>query len=752
MLSSIFCIFTGLYQDNNFIMKKRLFALCATIALSATLSAQISIIPKPNKIEKGEGSFTLNRQTVIYTNEKPANNAQYIKEILNKPTGFPFESTSDYPQSNYIVIDISESYSIPAEGYILEINQNGILIKSSDKAGSFYAIQSLLQLLPPAVYSGKTTGTESWSVPFVKIEDSPRFAYRGMMLDVSRTFFDAETVKKYINWLSYHKINKFHWHLTDDNGWRVEIKKYPELTSKGAWRGPGEVLKAAFGSGNQRYGGFYTQKQIKEIVEYAAERHIEVIPEIDLPGHSKAVTASYPQVGCDGEAAELSVQGEGQNAWCVGKEHNYKILEDIIKELVKLFPSKNFHIGGDEVNYAQWTSCPHCNELMEKEGMKDHHELLNYFVRRMESIVEKYGKHMSGWDEILDGGDLNPNSRVYAWRSVAKGIESVEKGRPTVMLPGEYCYFDMKQSPVERGHNWAGIVTLEKTYSLDPIGTAKLTEDQAHLILGVQGALWTELLGWPPRFIEYQTYPRLSAIAEVAWTQPENKDWNKFYKRLTRHHFERLYQMGIFFRVPPPVVTYENGAVKSDPPYSWAVVRYTTDESEPTVYSPIYKGEIITDKPQEFRFATFFKDELKSVTVKPANSEYTYLKPETTIETSLEENGRFTKKNLTDYNFETYFRSTARAKAGDYITYKFNEPVNASRITIETGIPNISFYGVTDGFVEYSYDGVTYFKAAEFKRGVVVFRPEKPVYAVKIVISSPNDGHILSLQDLRIEP
>ncbi len=733
-------------------MKKKFFALCTTIAVTVSLLAQVPVIPKPNKVEKGGGSFTIDSKTAIYTTEKSARNANYLRGYLTGATGYAMEIVKGVPQNNFIIIDISPAYAIPAEGYKFVVNSSGINISSSDEAGAFYGVQTLLQMLPPVVYSGKPTGFEKWSVPFVKIEDSPRFAYRGMMLDVSRTFFDAETVKRYIDWMSHHKINKFHWHLTDDNGWRVEIKKYPELTRKGAWRGPGEVLKASFGSGNQRYGGFYTQEQIREIVAYAAERHIEVIPEIDLPGHSKAVTASYPHVGCEGEAAELSVQGEGQNAWCVGKEQNFKMLEDIVKEMVKLFPSKNFHIGGDEVNYAQWTSCPHCNQLMEKEKMKDHHELLNYFVRRMETIVEKYGKHMSGWDEILDGGDLNPTSRVYAWRSVAKGIESVTKGQPTVMMPGEYCYFDMKQSPIERGHNWAGIVTLEKSYSLDPVATANLKEDQAHLVLGVQGALWTELLGWPPRFIDYQTYPRLAAIAEVGWTQPENKEWANFYKRLTKHHFERMYQMGIFFRVPPPVAKYENGAVRAELPYSWAVVRYTTDESEPTSFSPVYKGEIVTDKPQKLRFATFFKDELKSITVSPENAPYTYLTPATRIETSIPENSRFSAKNLTDYKFDTYFRSAARVNEGDYLTYIFDKEVRASRITVETGIPNISFYGVTDGYVEYSYDGKSFIKAGDFERGTVVFHPEKPVMAVKIVLTKTNDGHILSLQDLRIEP
>ncbi|NCB20178.1 MAG: beta-N-acetylhexosaminidase, partial [Bacteroidia bacterium] len=466
----------------------------------------------------------------------------------------------------------------------------------------------------------------------------------------------------------HHKINKFHWHLTDDNGWRIEVKKYPKLTELGAWRGENEVLRPSFGSGNERYGGFYTQKEIKEIVAYAAERHIEIIPEIDLPGHSRAVTASYPEVGCDGNDNSVSVQGEAQNVWCVGKENNFKMLENIIKEVAALFPSKYFHIGGDEVNYDAWDNCPHCQALMKEKGMEKHEELLNYFVRRMETIVEKQGKHMAGWDEILDGGELKPESMVYAWRSVAKGIESVKKGQPTVMLPGEYCYYDMKQSPAERGHNWAGIVTLEKAYSLDPVATANLDENQSKLVLGVQGALWAELFGYPARFMEYQAYPRIAALAEVGWTQPQNKGFEDFSRRLSSAHFERLFQMGIAFRMDPPKAVYTNGAILVTAPYSWAVVRYTTDESEPTMYSPVYRGEIITDKAHKFRFATFYKDEIKSVSIQPENASYSYISPATTIETSMNENSRFPISNVTDYKHNTYFRTATRVNAGDHFT------------------------------------------------------------------------------------
>ncbi|OFY39509.1 MAG: hypothetical protein A2X18_05310 [Bacteroidetes bacterium GWF2_40_14] len=730
---------------------KRIITIFTATLLTISLAAQTSIIPKPNKVEMGEGFFQLNENSVVFSNEKSSSNIEYLRNKLVKATNFPFKVTESITSANCISIDYSKDYNIVNEGYKLTVTTSGITIQASSSSGIFYGIQSLLQLLPPAVYSGRTYGFEEWRVPVLTVEDSPRFNYRGMMLDVSRTYFDAETVKNYLDWMSYHKINTFHWHLADDNGWRVEIKKYPELTRKGAWRGPDEVLAPSYGSGNKRYGGFYTQKQIKEIVAYAAERHIEIIPEIDLPGHSKAVTASYPEVGCNTSDNSESVNGEGRNVWCVGKEKNFKMLDDIIKELSKLFPSKYIHVGGDEVNYSSWNSCPLCQEVMSKGGMQEPVELLNYFVRRMEKIVEKHGKHMAGWDEILDGGTLNSNTRVYAWRSVAKGIQSAKKGQSTIMMPGPFCYLDMKQSPEERGHNWAGIVSIEKSYSLDPLLSTELTPNEANFIIGVQGGLWTELLARPAKFIDYQTYPRLCAISEVAWTRQELRSWEDFNIRLTKEHFERMNQMGISFRVPPPVATYTNGSVKAEAPFPWAVIRYTMDESNPTPYSPLYKGEIFTDMPLKFRFATFYHDQLRSTVVKVSNIEHEYQKPEYEVVTSISLNRTTPVENLYDYKQNTYVRTAGRLKAGDYFTYMFKQPVSTKRITIETGIPNISFYPVTYGYVEYSFNGTDYIKGDDFINGTSIIYPKQPVVSVRIQVTAPNDANTAAFQDLKID-
>lgn len=709
-----------------------------------TNKSDINIIPKPQSLIINNGNFVINENTLIFSTD--LFNGQFLKEKLNKGTGYNIKITNKKGNNNCINIIISDNSDICEEGYKLNITTNAINIEASTKAGAFYGIQTLLQLFPTTIYDSPN-GFENWSVPCLEIIDYPRFAYRGMMLDVSRTFFDIDVLYKYINWLSYHKINKLHLHLTDDNGWRIEIKKYPALTEKGAWRGPNEVLPATFGSGDKRYGGYYTQKQLKEFIKYASDRNIEIIPEIDLPGHSKALAACYPDVLCNTGDRFESVQGEIGNVLCVGNEHNYKMLDNIIKEIANLFPSDYIHIGGDEVNMNNWIACPKCKKLMEEQNMSNPKQLQNYFVRRMEKMVNKYGKKMAGWDEIIEGGDLNKNTRIYAWRRLEKGIEASEKGQPTVMQVGAFCYLDMKQSPLERGHNWAGIVTLEKVYSFNP------QEDTNNInIIGNQVGLWTELLNKPARFIEYQTFPRICASAEVGWTKQELRNWDDFYKRLTNTHFERLNYMGIAFRLPFPTVIYDNNVLKVSSPYDGAIIRYTTDGTDPNSSSSTYKGDIVTYEPEKFRFATFFGNFNKSIAVGASNIElYNYKKINVTATSSLEENPKFPLTNICDNKFNTYFRSNRKAKKGDYIIYSLTEPILCNKIRVETGIPNIDFYGVTNGHIEYSYNGKDYIIGDNFKDNYAIINPSEAVKSIKIVIDGPNDGYTLCIQDLKIE-
>lgn len=709
---------------------------------------ELNLIPQPNSVEVKEGYFILDNNVGLYGNANFAK--EYLTDKIFKSSGIKLK---DGVGEKSITIDINPSCNIKSEGYNLIVENSNIKILAPDNGGAFYAIQTLLQLMPPTIY-GKSTGWEEWNIPCLEINDAPRFGYRGVMLDVSRTFFGLDVIYNLLDWLSYHKLNKFHWHLSDDNGWRIEIKKYPSLTSKGAWRGPNEVIPPSYGSGNKRYGGFYTQEEVKKVIKYAADRNIEIIPEIDMPGHSKALIGCYPECGCNIKEEFVSVNGEVKNVWCVGREANYKVLENIIKELAQLFPSKYIHIGGDEVNMNNWKACPECQKLMQKEGMQKEVELLNYFVRRLEKIINKHGKSMAGWDEILDGGDLMPSSRVYAWRSVKRGIESVTKGQPTVLQVAEYCYLDMKQSPLERGHNWAGIVTLEKTYSLDPISTFKLNKEQESLILGTQVALWTELLNRPARFLEYQYFPRVAAISEVAWSKKEDKDYDKFYYKLTKTHYDRMFNMGIAFRLPYPEVTYENNRLIVKAPYPWAAVRYTIDGSEPTSTSNIYSGEIITFEPEKFRFATFYKDIIKSITVAASNIElYSYITPKVSIKSSFEEKywaQRQGVENITNYKFSNTFRVNRTAKEGDYVEYIFDKPVKCKSITVDTGIPNISFYSVTEGYVEYSYNGIDYIKGDEFKLGTSTIYPKESVKSVRIKVTGDSDALTICFQNLKI--
>ena len=733
------------------IKAKIIAAFMALLPLASyAQNSNLNLIPLPQKVQETQGKFIIDNTVSITGNA--TFEIGYLKGKLAESAGMELNGTSQ--ASKKIEINITPSAETKNEGYRLNVTPDKISITASDKAGAFYGVQTLMQLMPPAIY-GKAEGWEKWEVPCVEIEDFPRFSYRGTHMDVSRTFFPIETVYNMLDWMSHHKLNKFHWHITDDNGWRLEIKKYPELTKKGAWRGPDEVLPPSYGSGNKRYGGYYTQEEIKKVIKYAADRNIEIIPELDMPGHSKAVISTYPHTGCTNDETFLSVNGEVQNVWCVGNENNYKMLDNIIKEVAALFPSKTIHIGGDEVNMDNWKHCPHCQELMKKEGMKDEIELLNYFVRKLENIVNKYGKVMAGWDEIIDGGELKPSTTVYAWKSVKRGIESVKKGQPTVFMVGEYCYFDMKQTPAERGHNWAGIVSTEKTYSLDPTGALNLTPEQEKLILGPQGALWTELLNRPARFLEYQYFPRLCALAEVGWTNKELKDYNCFFYRLTKSHYERMHHMGIAFRLPYPDVKYENNTLKVNLPYEWAVVRYTTDGSEPTATSRIYTGDIVTFEPEKFRFATFYRDYNKSITVGASNIElYSYMTPEVEITSSYkaaETHKNYPVSNAQMYNFNKHWRVDRRSQAGDYVLYTFKEPVECSKITVETGIPNITFYSVTEGHVEYSYNGKDFIKGNSFTDGIAVITPENKVKAVKICVTGMSDALATCFQNLKIE-
>lgn len=734
-------------------MRKAL--IIAVLLLGNTISgmceSKFNIVPTPNKITIGEGIFTVKQGLKIVTSDPKDFTANYLQEKLDAVMDFPVTVVNGTVNDKYIKF-VTDT-NIPAEGYKLDVAEEGITITSSDLAGKYYGVQTLLQLFPAEIYSGASLRLKEYPIEAVTIEDAPRFPYRGFMLDVSRTFYDIEYLRSYIDWMSAHKLNRLHLHLTDDNGWRIEIKKYPELTSKGAWRGNDELIPPTYLSGNERYGGYYTQKEMKELIKYAQDRNIMIIPEFDLPGHALTSTKVFGNVTCGTTTDAPSACGEFDNVWCVGKESNYKILENILKELATLFPSPYLNIGGDEVIFDYWAQCPECQALMKKEGYENVEELHGHFVRRMEKIINKYGKVMMGWDDIQDFGGLNPTSTVVAWRSQSKGVESVKKGQPTVMQAAQYLYVDMQYTPAERGHNWAAVIPVDRIYNYDPLQDMELTPEEEKLVIGIQAGLWTELMQFPPRFSEYQVFPRLCAVAETGWSAKEDKDYDDFNSRLINKHYDRLYSMGIAFRVEPPVVKYEDSELKVTLPYPSAVVRYTTDGTEPTATSKVYSGTIITNTPEDFRFSTFFNRDLKSIAVAAENVElHHYITPKVRVETDIPLWEKSNINDITTYNFNSRIRTKERLVAGQTLTYIFEEPVECNTIHVPTGYANIPFYGVSNGYVEYSYDGVNFIKGEEFYRYHAYIRnPEAPVKAVRIVITGPNDGYSCNFQNLKIE-
>ena len=725
----------------------------AVLALSlvpaaAAQTRSFDFVPMPAEVHPSQaGSFILDKNTQIVGGD--AFNVQYLREHIARvidPVG------DSWKKGEPGVISFVRTRSFPMEGYSIEVADNHIRVTSSTKAGEFYAIQTLLQMLPPQVYR-RVLGPDAmllrqWEIPAVDIVDQPRFEWRGSMFDVSRTFFDKAYILRHLDWLAYHKINKFHWHLTDDNGWRMEIKKYPKLTQVGAWRGRGEALEPAFNSGEERYGGYYTQEEMKEIVAYAAARNIEIIPEFDLPGHSKSLAVSYPEMVCRHDADVKSVQGEVHNVLCVGREKNYVMLENIIKEMASIFPSKYFHIGVEEVATESWKHCPDCQAVMKKYGYKDEKQLQGYFAQRMENILAKYGKTLEGWEDIIPTETLSRNDLVLVWHNQNVVQKALDAGFPVVTQNCYFLYFDMKQSAAERGHTWAALIDAEKAYSFDPLQDLDLSGGKERLVKGLQGGLWAELLYYPPHFSEYQLYPRMCALAEIGWTPQEKRNYADFDGRLSRTHFERMWNMGIRFRIPAPEVD-ASGNVRS--PYPNMVVRYTFDESDPTPSSPVLTGPVVTDHPEKLRFATFYND-IQSMTVEVPGARK-YLTPATHVETSIDVNPRYPLENLEKYEARKYMRSAGALKAGDYVLYTFEVPLACRRITVQTADPVNNFYGVTQGHVEVLYAGAADYRTVGsfdmYNR--VTFNPEAPVQTVRIVVEGPCEGKAVSIQPLIIE-
>ena len=559
------------------------------------LPGETGIVPKPVKLEVDAGTFLLSAQcNILYQKNSPGAKAtaeflaETWREVMRLP--LPVQAASELKRGSILLTTAGAEASLGKEGYRLEVTPEGVVIKAPQPAGLFYGVQTLRQLLPADTFgSSKILTGEPFAVPCVRVEDYPRFGWRGMHLDVSRHFFDVQFVKRYLDHLALHKINVFHWHLTDDDGWRVEIKKYPKLTQVGAWRGPKEALPPSYESGNQRYGGFYTQAQIREVIRYAADRHILIVPEIDVPAHCRAAIVAYPELLCTGDPYKFkSAQDVSGNVLCPSQELTYRFVEGVFGELADLFPGPYIHAGGDERPKGPWEQCDRCVQRMKDEHLADGRLLQDRFLRRLQVFLKAHGKTMVGWDELEQESVLDKDYVVMAWQSVEAGVAAARKGYPVVMTSSPFTYFDLAYSEdlAEPGLRWAGVISVEKAYSFDP-KPKDLSPDVASRILGVHGCLWSEMLVTPDR-PDYMAYPRVCALAEVGWTPQSERSWPDFWSRLCQKHLARLDAAGIAYRIPPPTARQSGSQVTIIPPYDGAQVRYTLDRSEPGPASAIY--------------------------------------------------------------------------------------------------------------------------------------------------------------------
>ena len=507
-------------MNTHNIFKSVLFSTLLLIGNSCSERKEIDVIPMPRSVEYHSGNFTISPETKFYTNLS-AESRQALTDYLEGTSlsSVPFAESAT--GNNGIELNLCDSSIVTGnEAYRIEIVKKGVRLSANTETGIFYGLQTLLQLL---------NNGDNKTLPALTINDSPRFPYRGLHLDVSRHFFDKEFVKKQLNAMAYFKMNRLHWHLTDGAGWRIEIKKYPRLTSFAAWR-PFDKLNDWWVEGRtfceqddpRAVGGYYTQDDIREVVAYAAERHITIIPEIEMPGHSEEVLATYPELSCSGKPY---VNAD----FCIGTEKTFEFLENVLLEVIDLFPSEYIHIGGDEASKSSWKTCPRCQKRMADEHLNSVDELQSYMIHRIEKFLNDHGRKIIGWDEIIEGG-LSPTATVMSWRGEEGGIKAVKAGNQAIMTPGKYCYLDAFQdAPNTQPMSIGGYLTLEKVYSFEPVPDS-LSTKEAELILGVQGNVWTEHIPTPEHY-EYMIYPRILALAEIGWSPSEVKKWDNFHTR-----------------------------------------------------------------------------------------------------------------------------------------------------------------------------------------------------------------------------
>lgn len=711
-------------------MKLR-FALLLAATLSGLLNARSQ--PTPARQTARQGTCTVTPETWICCDAALAPLADYLRLYINV-------ETCSHRMSPDEAIVLSTDPSLGGEAYRLSVGPQRIEIAGGAYGGVFNGIQALLRLLPAEVYAG--TCRLPVRIACTEIEDAPRFAYRGMMLDVARTWIGKDAVKRYIDLLSYHNINKLHLHLSDDEGWRIEIRSHPELTGIGGFRGGDSPVRAVYGKWGEKYGGYFTQDDMRELIAYAALRNIGIIPEIDLPGHSRNIASVHPEIRCNYPPDTVSTNGyDYRSAWCVAREENYALLEDILAEICALFPSEYIHVGGDEVDFSQWERCPDCLALMKSRGMESPAQLEDLFMERMAAILKAHGKRPAVWNEAVRTGTFTRDCRVHGWESVRACLDATAKGYRTVVMPGEYFYFDMRQTPHEDGHDWAAIFDARKVLGFD-FAAKGFGAEHMRNVIGIQGTFFSEAYvshePEKPDYLDYMCFPRICALARIAWSGNE-EGWEAYYEELKDKHYDRMAAMGIRFRLFPPKVRY----VGPEAGGKNGCLEVTTDDASEIFYmldgesaEHRYTGPLRTDRPHRYRFFTRYKTARSPMVAD--RSFYRTLAPALTITTSMGESTKFPCTNASTYRGLSRTRRACRQ--GDWVLYVFEKPVSCREMYLQTGNRQLPKTILTTGYAEVSYDGQEFVRAGELEKGSITLRPQRPVKAVRLVSTCDDNG------------
>ena len=698
---------------------------------------EVSIIPTPKSAVFEDNCLVIDSSVKVSIGDDSLNPiVDYLSSYI---------ATHKDDTSGNIKLNIDGDLAV--EEYRLKVDSLGVSIKGGSYGGVFNGITTLLQLLPAEVYSKQ--GLTNIELPYCTIEDAPRFSHRGFMIDVSRTWIEKEAIMEYIDLLAYHKINSLRLHLTDDEAWRLEIKSHPELAEIGGFRGGDSPIWPRYGKWNERWGGYYTQEDMREIIEYARVRNIDIVPEIDLPGHSLCIATIHPEILCNYTTARRASFGyDTRSVFCASREDNYELLEDVLREVCELFPTKYIHIGGDEVDMSQWQRCPDCRTLMANNKINTTSELQRYFMSRLIDILAKYDKLPAVWNESINGGKLGNETLVYGWENIKECRKATANGYKTVVMPGQYFYFDMKQSPREDGHDWAAIFDWTKVYNFTTASVG-FTAEECENIVGLEGSFFSELYtSHTPEestYLHYMTFPRIVALAEIGWILEDERDEARFYTNLVEH-YDRLDVMNVAYRLNTPIVKYENGEliVSVD---DGSEIYY---RREPMTTEMLYTKPIATDKPAEYSFISR-RGRAKSAEA-GVEAHFRVITPSFNITSSMSDSEKFSFDKAESYG--RIARTTRAADVNDWVMFRFNSPVMCRRMKVATGNFQLPRYIFENGYVEVSFDGYNFVYMGDLECGMFTIEyPEQPIKAVRITCTSQGNGaEWVSIQPPTIYP